>query len=222
METIKFGSSEDEEKIDETAESTEEIKEEEPEKVIEKPKKKAKSKKSENQSFKMEVYDWVQCVVYALVACVVIFVFFFRTIDVVGHSMEPTFSEHDKLIVSNLFYEPEYGDVVVLRKDSYGSSPIIKRIIATEGQTIDIDFENGIVYIDDEVLDEPYIAEATTRSLDFDGKMTVPEGCVFVMGDNRNASNDSRDDAIGMVDTRYIIGREIFRLYPFDKFGFVD
>lgn len=177
---------------------------------------------NKKQTTKMEIYDWIQCVVYALVVCVVVFVFFFRTIDVIGHSMEPTFQEHDKLIVSNLFYEPAYGDIVVLRKDSYSESPIIKRVIATEGQTIDIDFENGIVYVDGEELYEPYIAEPTTRSLDFDGEMTVPEGCVFVMGDNRNASNDSRDDKIGMVDTRYIIGREIFRLYPFSKFGFVD
>ena len=171
---------------------------------------------------RMEVYDWVQCIVFALVACITVFVFFFRTIDVVGHSMEPTLQEGDKLIVTRLFYTPKYGDIVVLRKESFNEQPIVKRIIATEGQTVDIDFDEGIVYVDDQPLDEPYIAEKTTRPIDFDGKVTVPEGCVFVMGDNRNKSTDSRDAAIGMVDTRYIIGHEIIRLFPLNKFGFVD
>ena len=171
---------------------------------------------------RLEIYDWLQCIVFALVACILVFVFFFRTIDVVGHSMEPTLMEGDKLIVTNLFYEPEYGDIVILRKDSFGEQPIVKRVIATEGQVIDIDFEEGIVYVDGEALDEPYIAEKTTRELDFDGKVTVPDGCVFVMGDNRNKSTDSRDDSIGMVDTRYIIGHELIRILPLDSIGLVD
>ena len=78
------------------------------------------------------------------------------------------------------------------------------------------------INVDGEALDEPYIAEKTTRPIDFDGKVTVPEGCVFVMGDNRNKSTDSRDEAVGMVDVRYIIGREIIRAFPLNKFGFVD
>jgi signal peptidase I len=171
---------------------------------------------------RMEIYDWLQCIVYALVVCVLVFVFFFRTIDVVGHSMEPTLQEGDKLIVSNLFYTPKYGDIVVLRKESFGEQAIVKRVIATEGQTVDIDFEQGIVYVDGVALDEPYIAEKTTRPLDFTGEVTVPEGCVFVMGDNRNKSNDSRDDKIGMVDVRYIIGRELIRVFPLSSFGLVD
>ena len=171
---------------------------------------------------KMEIYDWVQCLVYALVVCVLIFVFLFRTIDVVGHSMEPTLNESDKLIVTDLFYTPKYGDIVVLRKDSFGEQPIVKRVIATEGQTVDIDFEQGIVYVDGVALDEPYIAEPTTRPIDFDGEVTVPEGCVFVMGDNRNKSTDSRDEDLGMVDERYIIGHVVLRVLPLNKFGFVD
>jgi signal peptidase I len=169
-----------------------------------------------------EIYDWVQCVVYALVACILVFVFGFRTIDVVGQSMEPTLEAGDKLIVTNLFYTPKYGDIVILRKASFMQSAVVKRVIATEGQTIDIDFEAGVVYVDDVALDEPYIAAKTTRPLDFDGKQTVPEGCVFVMGDNRNKSTDSRSDSLGMVDTRYIIGHEIIRIFPLDKFGLVD
>jgi len=171
---------------------------------------------------RLEVYDWVQCIVYALVACILVFVFFFRTIDVVGHSMEPTLMEGDKLIVTNLFYEPKYGDIVILRKDSFSDQPIVKRVIATEEQVVDIDFDKGIVYVDGEALDEPYIAEKTTRPIDFDGKVTVPKGCVFVMGDNRNKSTDSRDERISMVDKRYIIGHEIIRVFPLSEFGFVD
>ena len=150
------------------------------------------------------------------------FVFFFRTIDVMGHSMEPTLQNGDKLIVSNLFYTPQYGDIVVLRKESFGEQAIVKRVIATEGQTVDIDFDEGIVYVDGVALDEPYIAEVTRRPLDFSGEVTVPEGCVFVLGDNRNRSNDSRDADIGMVDTRYIIGRALIRVFPLSEFGPVD
>lgn len=178
-------------------------------------------KKKQPSSFKMEIYDWVQCVVYALVACVIIFVFFFRTIDVIGNSMVPTLEWGDKLIVSNLFYTPEYGDIVVLRKESFGEQPIVKRVIATAGQTVDIDFEAGIVYVDGVALDEPYTADKTTRKIDFEGEVTVPENSVFVLGDNRNKSNDSRDENIGMVDIRYIIGREIIRVFPLNNFGFV-
>ncbi|HIW16460.1 MAG TPA: signal peptidase I [Firmicutes bacterium] len=171
---------------------------------------------------RMEIYDWLQCIVYALVVCVIVFVFFFRTIDVMGHSMEPTLQNGDKLIVSNMFYTPQYGDIVVLRKESFGEQAIVKRVIATEGQTVDIDFDEGIVYVDGVALDEPYIAEATRRPLDFNGEVTVPEGCVFVLGDNRNRSNDSRDADIGMVDTRYIIGRALIRVFPLSEFGPVD
>ena len=171
---------------------------------------------------RLEIYDWLQCIVYALVACILVFVFFFRTIDVVGHSMEPTLMEGDKLIVSKLFYTPKYGDIVVLRKDTFSDQPIVKRVIATEEQVVDIDFDKGIVYVDGVALDEPYIAEKTTRPIDFDGKVKVPKGCVFVMGDNRNKSTDSRDNDIGMVDTRYIIGHELLRIMPINKIGLVD
>ena len=110
----------------------------------------------------------------------------------------------------------------MLRKDTFSDQPIVKRVIATEEQVVDIDFDKGIVYVDGVALDEPYIAEKTTRPIDFDGKVKVPKGCVFVMGDNRNKSTDSRDNDIGMVDTRYIIGHEILRIMPINKIGLVD
>jgi len=169
-----------------------------------------------------ELFDWIQCLVSALIFCVLLFTFFVRTIGVIGHSMEPTFHNGDRVVISNLFYTPKQGDVVVLRKESFQTEPIIKRVIATEGQLVDIDFEAGIVYVDGVVLDEPYTAEPTTEPLDFEGEILVPENCVFVMGDNRNHSSDSRRDTIGCVDERYIIGRVLLRVLPFSDFGVVE
>jgi len=168
-----------------------------------------------------EIYDWIQCLVSALLICVLVFVFFVRMIDVVGYSMEPTLNDGDKVIISNLFYTPKSGDIVVLRLESFRKEPIVKRIIATEGQTVDIDFERGIVYVDGKAVEEDYIAEATYTRLDFYGPVTVPEGKVFVMGDNRNNSTDSRDDRIGFVDERYIMGKVYWIVFPFKDFGSV-
>ena len=111
------------------------------------------------------------------------------------------------------------GDIVVLRKESFMTAPIIKRVIATEGQTIDIDFQEGVVYIDGAPLDEPYVNALTLDPEDFTEAVTVPEGCVFVMGDNRNRSTDSRSARLGCVDERYIIGKVLFRFSPLNKFG---
>lgn len=97
--------------------------------------------------------------------------------------------------------------------------PIIKRVIATEGQTVDIDFDAGIVYVDGVALDEPYTNDYTYDREDFDEPVTVPENCIFVMGDNRNRSTDSRTEALGCVDTRYLLGKALFRITPFSKFG---
>ena len=176
-------------------------------------------KKPEKVQQESGVFDWIQVVVTALVACMLIFVFLGRTVGVIGPSMESTLIEGDRLIISNLFYTPKYGDIVVLRKDEFKSDPIIKRVIATEGQTVDIDFEAGVVYVDGLALDEPYVNTPTNLREDFTGPVTVPEGCVFVMGDNRNRSTDSRTEKIGCVDTRYIIGRALFRMWPLNKFG---
>lgn len=170
-------------------------------------------------SKRLEIYDWMQSIVVALIACVVIFVFFVRLVDVNGSSMNPTLENGDKMVVSNLFYTPKQGDIIVFQKDEYAPYALVKRVIATEGQKVEIDFEKGIVYVDGEALDEPYVAEPTYNQLDFAGVETVPEGCVFVMGDNRNDSTDSRDDRIGMVDTRLIIGKVCFVTFPINHIG---
>lgn len=169
-----------------------------------------------------EIYDWMQSLVFALIICIIVFVFIFRIVDVSGDSMNPTLLNGDKLVVSDVFYKPKQGDIVIFRKDEYKAEALVKRVIATEGQTIEIDFDRGRVYVDGERLDEPYIAEPTHNQLDFQGPQTVPEGCVFVMGDNRNASSDSRRAQIGMVDERLIVGKVLLRVFPFDSIGVPD
>ncbi len=162
-----------------------------------------------------ELYDWIYCLLFALIVCVILFAFVFHVIDVVGSSMVPTLHNGDKMLVSGLFYKPKAGDVVVFKKKEYDpNKALVKRVIATEGQEINMDFANGIVYIDGEAIAEPYINELTYNKLDFIGPKTVPEGCVFVMGDNHNASVDSRKSEIGMLDTRLILGRAYAVIYP--------
>ena len=176
-------------------------------------KKRKGSKKSSDDSG-MELYDWLQCIVSALVCGILIFMFFARIISVDGSSMYPTLHHADKMITSNLFYTPKSGDVIVLRTNTFRDEPIVKRVIATEGQTVNIDFIEGVVYVDGEALDEPYTASPTYEPEDFTGEVTVPEGCIFVMGDNRNASTDSRSSLIGMVDERCVIGKVLFIVFP--------
>lgn len=168
------------------------------------------------------IYDWIQCLSSALIVCVLLFIFFFRVIDVVGTSMYPTLTNQDKMLVSDVFYTPKVGDIVVFKKDSYDpDKALVKRVIATEGQEINIDFDKGIVYVDGVAIEEDYINELTTTKLDFIGPQTVPTGCVFVMGDNRNMSTDSRKTEIGMVDNRLIIGKVYCVLFPLSSFGMV-
>lgn len=186
-----------------------------------KPSVQASADNQEGRSTRRDLYDWIQCIVVAIIVCVLLFSFVVRLVDVVGDSMYPTLENGDKIIVSNLFYDPQPGDIIVFRKDEYRDQPLVKRIIAVEGQTVDIDFNRGIVYVDGEPIDEPYIAEPTTESLDFVGPITVDEGCVFVMGDNRNHSTDSRDARIDCVDVRCIMGKVYFTLFPLKNFGSV-
>ena len=170
-----------------------------------------------------EIYDWIHCLSIALIICVVIFAFFVRLIDVRGTSMNPTLNNGDKMLVSGLFYSPKAGDVVVFKKDECDPErALVKRVIATEGQVINIDFDNGIVYVDGEAIQEDYIMELTTNKIDFIGPQTVPEGCVFVMGDNRNASTDSRKTEIGMVDSRLILGKAYFVIYPLSQLRTIE
>lgn len=163
-----------------------------------------------------DFYEWVQALVYSVLAVVVIFTFGIRLIGVEGHSMVPTLQEGDRLLVANpMFYNDfKYGDIVVLTKESFLSEPIVKRVIAVGGQTVDIDFDSGSVYVDGTLLKEDYINELTFTTEGTEFPVTVPEGSVFVMGDNRNHSNDSRDVKLGTVDTRHMIGKAVAVIFP--------
>jgi signal peptidase I len=163
-----------------------------------------------------EIYEWVQALVCSVLAVVVIFTFGVRLIGVDGRSMMPTLLNQDRMLVlSSILYDDyRYGDVVVLTKETFLSAPIVKRVIAVENQTVDIDFESGSVYVDGKLLDEPYINELTFDDEGVEFPLTVPEGSIFVMGDNRNHSNDSRDPRLGTVDTRYVIGKAVAIVFP--------
>ena len=163
---------------------------------------------------RLEMYDWIQSIVSTLVIVILAFIFIGRQTGVDGISMRNTLHNNDSVFVTGLFYKPHYGDIVIIRVESYGESLLVKRVIATEGQTVDINFETNEVFVDGVVLNEPYIREPTRERHDFSGEVTVPEGCIFVMGDNRNSSRDSRDGLVGFVDVRDVIGKVRFVIFP--------
>lgn len=164
-----------------------------------------------------DLYEWVQSLVGSVLVVVAIFTFVIRMMGVDGHSMLNTLQHGDRLLVVNsmLYHDYKYGDIVILRKDGvFDDDPIVKRVIAVEGQTVDIDFAEGIVYVDGEALEEDYIREPNYTAEGTEFPLTVPEGSIFVMGDNRNGSSDSRDYRLGTVDTRYVIGKAAFLIFP--------
>ena len=164
-----------------------------------------------------DLYEWVQALVCSVLTVVLVFTFGIRLIGVDGHSMVPTLQDGDRLLVTTslLSGDYEYGDIVIIQKGSFaGGEPIVKRVIATGGQTVDIDFETGAVYVDGTLLEEDYINELTFVEEGTEFPLTVPEGSIFVMGDNRNHSSDSRDASLGTVDTRYVIGRAVILAFP--------
>ena len=164
-----------------------------------------------------DLYEWVQSLVGSVLVVVAIFTFVIRMMGVDGHSMLNTLQHGDRLLVVNsmLYHDYKYGDIVILRKNGvFDDDPIVKRVIAVEGQTVDIDFVSGAVYVDGELLEEDYINEPTYVEEGTEFPLTVPEGSIFVMGDNRNHSSDSRSSDLGTVDTRYVIGKAVFLLFP--------
>jgi signal peptidase I len=165
------------------------------------------------------VLEWYEALISAALVLVLVFSFFFRIIQVDGSSMVPTLVNGDKLIVWGAGYTPQRGDVVIV--DSYTSygKPLVKRVIAKGGDTISIDYDAGTVEVNGELLQEDYIAAPTHLGYDVEFPYTVPEGTVFVMGDNRNNSTDSRDSRVGCVDERDIMGAAMLRILPFGKIG---
>lgn len=180
-------------------------------------------KRQEAMSPKGTFYDWLDSIVFALII-VMIFNLGFRLVNVSGDSMLPTLQEGNRLVISHINYHPAYGDIIVSVQDNAVEEAIIKRVIAVGGQTVDLDPETGAVLVDGEALDEPYIYEPIFQQVpaQIEFPVTVPEGQVFVMGDNRNDSLDSRSADVGMIEERYILGKVIWRLFPFDEFGKVS
>lgn len=182
--------------------------------------------KKEKPGFAADCYSWLQALTFALVILIVVFTFFGRIIGVDGSSMVPTLEDGDMLLLQCVGYEPQQGDIVVLHKDFADiHHPIVKRVIAVGGQTVEIDYGAGTVYVDGQALDEPYLGErmrVPDSAYEQGTYWEVPEGSIFVMGDNRNASSDSRHEELGVVDERYVLGKVLCVVLPFQHIGAVN
>jgi len=187
-------------------------------------KKNNKSKSEEKGNWKKDLKMYLHDLVMYVSVILVVFLLLFRIIVVSGDSMYSSLLDGDYLLlISNTFYhEPKQGDVIVISKNTYDNgAPIVKRVIAVEGQIVDIDFDLGIVYVDGLPLDEPYVNTPTNRAEGVAFPLLVEEGCCFVLGDNRNDSKDSRHPDIGLVDRREILGKAVLLVCPGTDDGMV-
>lgn len=181
-----------------------------------------------------ELYEWVRSLVASVLIITLLFTFVIRMMGVDGQSMVPTLQEGDRLLVLNSLICGDYqrGDIVIARKTSLSQEPIVKRVIALGGQTVDIDFETGAVYVDGEELEEDYVNDLTYTAEGVSFPLTLGENEVFLLGDNRNYSTDSRDTRLGPVDRRLLIGKAVFLAFPgedsltekrdFSRIGFLN
>lgn len=186
---------------------------------------------STKKGFVKESFEFMEAVVQSIILLILVFTFVFRIVGVVGDSMLPgligenerTNAIGDRLIISQLFYTPKQGDVVVVTQPIEDTNdPIIKRVIATEGQTVDIDEQKRVVLVDGVEISESYLgAYGITDKRDLELPVTLKKGEVFVMGDNRQNSLDSRWKRVGIIDERYIMGKAVFRIFPFNRIGLV-
>lgn len=196
-----------------------------------------KKQKNSSQGLVASLLEYFEILVFSLTFVVLLFTFCVRLCQVSGDSMRETLIDGEKLLVSNVFYEPECGDIIVLHQTGmYLNEPVVKRVIAVGGEKIQIDFDTWTVTVTDKqgntrVLEEDYaffdpmreaMYNAHRSDYDFSEPMAIPEGYIFVMGDNRYNSLDSRFDDIGLVDQRRVLGKVIYRLTPFDKMGTVE
>ncbi len=183
---------------------------------------------AQKKSIAKDIFEWIEMVILSACAVLLLFTFVVRPAFVDGRSMENTLHDKELLLISDILFEPERGDVIVFQKiNSTHPAPIVKRVIATEGETVDIDFDTWTVTVtntngETRVLDESGYRKLTTDqrvTSDLDYPLTVGEGELFVMGDNRNHSLDSRSSAIGLVKEDEIIGKVLCRIFPLNKFG---
>lgn len=187
----------------------------------------AQTEEKAKDSWQKELYTELRLLAVVLTVTILMFHFLTQLVVVVGSSMYPTLHEGDLLIAWRLNYEPEQGDIVVLHKETpYIQETIVKRIIATGGQTVEIDYEENAVYVDGVRVQEDYLNQEDADMMEEKGdvlSIDVPEGSVFVMGDNRNHSTDSRfTAALGVVDEDYIIGKALFIFFPFQNAGLLE
>lgn len=166
------------------------------------------------------IYEWVHSLVFAVAIVVILLTFFVRLVDVSGTSMKQTLQNNDKVVVSNFFYQPKQGDIVVISHGAEYAEPIIKRVIATEGQSLSIDFDTEKIIVDGVELKENYI-QGHTHKEDGEIPKVIPEGKVFVLGDNRGVSMDSRSKAIGLIDVTDIIGKAEVVVFPFGNMKYL-
>lgn len=179
-----------------------------------------------------EIRDWVVAIAIAIIVALLVRNFVFVFVKVQGSSMEPTLQDGDRLYVNKFFYTPKKGDIVIFEPESDPDRPYIKRVIATEGDTVFIDYDTGDIYVNDEKVDEPYIKDVTARTGNYimnlvaagkysrETPIVIEKNKIFVMGDNRNNSKDSRE--IGQVPIDEVMGGAAFRFWPMDSFGTID
>lgn len=218
-------SDEDSEEVEAETEETESVSEEES--VSGEVTESEEQTQEREKEKRKNIFDMVEIITMSVVIVFILVSFVFRLASVNGKSMYPTLKNGEILLLSNLFYEPKTGDIIVFQQSNVETRlfdyPLVKRVIATEGQTIEFDFEHWIVKVDGVELEEDYvnyIKEEYMRRLDIKGNtIVVPEGYIFVMGDNRNNSTDSRDSRVSFIRKDEVLGKALLRLFPINVFG---
>ncbi len=178
--------------------------------------------KDRRRAARKDIVEWMEALLFAFALIVLLYTFLFRIVTVSGTSMEKTLQWNDRVIVSCLAYQPQHGDIIVVDSYTDYGEPLVKRVIAVGGDVVDINERTGTVSVNGGILDEPYVHDDMTLLHDVAFPLTVPEGYVFLLGDNRGVSLDSRSSEVGLIDERDILGKVILRIFPFDKIGVLE